>query len=80
MLPVDYDKYTYSLIRSLKEGKKIHTLNLRTTLETMPLNQRSNFISWLSKQHTEIQDAWISVGRSGTSSLWVERMLSNGKV
>jgi hypothetical protein len=75
MMPNDYDKYTYSLMRHVKEGTPLHVFNLRTTLETMPLNQRSNFIHWLSQQHIEIQDAWVSLGNSGMSSPWVEKML-----
>lgn len=64
-----------ALVDYVRFGKPLHTCGLRTWLETMVIQDHHKFAGWLIKQDDVIQNAWLRLARSGTSSPWLRPLM-----
>lgn len=67
--------YSTGLIKQMRAGRPLHTIGLRTWLETMPIPDHYTFAAWLIKQDGVVMDAWLRLARSGTSSPWLRPLM-----
>lgn len=67
--------YSVELVRQIRAGRPLHTMGLRTWLETMPIPDHYKFAAWLIRQDSVVMDAWLRLARSGTSSPWLRPVM-----
>lgn len=71
----DLQYYSAALVEYVRYGTPLHTLGLRTWLETMVIQDHHKFAGWLIKQDGVVMDAWLRLARSGTSSPWLRPLM-----